>query len=180
MKAFLYGRSGAGKSSVIKGVLKELDLAPSGFLTVFGPQERLSRSLHIISAAGSDALTDANRVARCFTGGSWESFGSVFDSVGVGLLTFSARPQIVVMDEIGFMEAGALLFQQRVLDILDGDLDVLGAIKSAPDEFMQKIYCYPAVRLFEVTEESRNGVFRNITEMYKSSGKTKEQVKRIC
>jgi nucleoside-triphosphatase THEP1 len=70
------------------------------------------------------------------------------------------------MDEIGFMEAGAVRFQRRVLEILDSNYNVIGAIKPVRNEFMLSVLSRPGVKTLEVTENSRDKIFRELAEMY--------------
>ncbi len=167
MKVFLYGCRGSGKSTIIQKLLFELGVKPCGFMTVCDTADNSgSRSVHIINAAGGDMPCDGNRAGRCYADGSWQSYPEVFDETGVELLTFGVRPDLVVMDEIGFMEADAARFQKRVLDILDSDYTVIGVIKPLHDAFMQRVLGRSDVKTIEVTKSGREKVFSELTEMY--------------
>lgn len=166
MKIFLYGKRRSGKSTIINSVLGGLKLVPSGFRTVSdSPGVEGDWNLYITDA-GADA-GPKYKVASCRSDGSWESFGDVFDSAGVKLLEFSRKPQIVIMDELGFMEHKALLFQRRVLEVLDGDYSVLGVVKPEPNVFLQNVTNHPGVLAVEVTEENRKDVLKLLIEKYR-------------
>jgi nucleoside-triphosphatase THEP1 len=47
MKAFLYGRQGAGKSTLIRGVVQRLGVTPAGFLTIRRPNGARGRPLPV-------------------------------------------------------------------------------------------------------------------------------------
>ncbi len=169
MKVFLYGSRGAGKSTIIKRLLDELKLKPSGFLTVRGPAGAEGRCDFFIVGAPGGKFDQDNRIAYSYSDGRWESYSEVFDNIGVGLLTFSGKPEIVVMDELGFMEARAGKFQKRVLEILDEDILVIGVLKRKPEPFLKKISSHPSVITMEVTEENRDGVYAELKEMLSQS-----------
>lgn len=107
MKVLLYGRRGAGKSTIIKRLLGELKLKPSGFFTVRGPADAEGRRGFYITGSANGNFDIENRIAYSFSDGRWESFSEVFDNIGVKLLTFGEKPEIIIMDELGFMEAQA-------------------------------------------------------------------------
>lgn len=172
LKVFLYGKRGAGKSTIIKKLLGELGLQPSGFLTVRGPADAEGKSdFYIVGAAGGQ-ISAHNRVAYSFSDGRWESYGEVFDDIGAGLLNFIGKPEIVVMDELGFMEAKAHKFQKRVLEILGEDIPVIGVVKNRPEPFLQSVMNHPSVITMEITEENRGSVYAELKEMFSRSLKS--------
>jgi hypothetical protein len=98
-KVFLYGRRRAGKSTIINTVLGQLGLRPSGFRTISdSPDITGDWNLYITDADAAKDPALKSKVACCRRDGSWQSFENVFDDVGVELLTFSGKPQIVIMD----------------------------------------------------------------------------------
>ncbi len=168
MKVFLYGRRGAGKSTIIDKLLSELKFKPSGFRTVRGPAGAGGKSCFYIIGASAGFDTD-NMIGYSFPDGRWGSFCEVFDNIGVKLLMFSEKPEIIVMDELGFMEAQAKKFQKRVLEILDEDIPVIGVVKQIPEPFLQRVISHPSVRTMEVTEENRDGVYAELKQIFSRS-----------
>ncbi|MFZ5976014.1 MAG: nucleoside-triphosphatase [Bacillota bacterium] len=172
MKVFLCGKKNVGKSTFIRKAVKRCGIVPSGFLTVCGENGCEGRwTLHLQDAACKEyAFTPQNMVACVQADGSWVSCPEVFDTEGVRLLTFSQKPQLVVMDEIGFMEKDSPRFQDRILEILGGPCAVLGVIKPFADAnpFLEKIFAHPQVKTVEITMENRNGTFAELVRMLQS------------
>lgn len=84
-----------------------------------------------------------------------DSYPQVFDSLGCRLLENAEQADIIVMDELGFLESDARIFQNRILKILDGDIPVIGVIKPKRSEFLDRVRAHPKVKLVEITPENR-------------------------
>lgn len=91
----------------------------------------------------------------------------VFETLGVALIE-AARPDgILVMNELGFMEAAAERFMKSVLTALDGEIPVLAAIKARRDiAFLEQIRSHPNVALFSVTAENAKELFVQIKSAF--------------
>lgn len=100
-------------------------------------------------------------IGRCINENHWVSIPATFDGYGVKLLTdcVKARPDLIVMDELGFFENNAVLFQEKVLEILDSDTPVLGVLKKKETPFLNSIRCRNDVSIFVVNKGSRDGIF---------------------
>lgn len=188
-KVFLYGERKVGKTTIINELLSRLCIVGGiaeqsaerragidatgtfiacGFKTVSDSASvKGNWELYLTDINDKEVrASEQNRVACCKSDGTWEAFSNVFDSVGVELLSFDVGPEIIIMDEIGFMEKEALHFQNRILEILDGPYPVLGVIKPVADPFLQKIYDHPSVRTIEVTAENRDKVFDELLSLF--------------
>jgi nucleoside-triphosphatase len=165
LKVFLYGKRGAGKSTIIKRLMDELALKASGFRTIRGPADAEGRYDFYMTGAAGD-IDMQSRIGYSYMDGRWGSFSEAFETSGVELLMFGEKPEIIVMDELGFMETRAERFQRRVLEILDEDIPVIGVVKNRPEPFLQKIFDHPSVTAIEVTEENRNSVYTELKEMF--------------
>ena len=81
-----------------------------------------------------------------------------FDEFGTKILDCSGRHDIIVMDELGFLESGAFCFQSAVMRRLDGEVPVVGVIKPCQSEFLDMVKAHPMVSVKEVTEANREDV----------------------
>ena len=61
---------------------------------------------------------------------------------------------LILMDELGFLEAGAAGFRKAVLDVLAGPKPVLGVVRQGLGAWQDA----PLGELWEVTEENRDAV----------------------
>ncbi|MEA4966055.1 MAG: nucleoside-triphosphatase [Oscillospiraceae bacterium] len=156
----LCGERGAGKSTLIRRLLEENTRPVSGFLTKRLPPDETGFHPIYIHPAGMAApdCSARNRIGDCNTVVHNVS-PEVFNTLGVAYLR--ARPgSILVMDELGFMEAGAEAFVRAVFRALDGDIPVLAAVKARFDvPFLNQVRAHPNADVFTVTEENRESLF---------------------
>ena len=104
---------------------------------------------------------------RCGSPGP-AAFPEVFDSFGVMILSDAEDCDLILMDEIGKMERKALIFTKRVLELLDGDVPVLGVLrKEGSTPLQEQIRNHKNVRLIEVTKENRNRIAAELICMWR-------------
>jgi nucleoside-triphosphatase len=184
---FLTGERNVGKSTIIQKYCGTLDFVPGGFLTLPGrPREDGGDSIFIMpyaqaadagdaEAAGDAALEVAVRKGGC---AGVVSYPEAFDRKGAEILRKSRGAALIVMDELGFMEREALLFQRAVLDILDGDTPVLGVVKPTvmqksgvmrkiESAFLDAVRAHPSAAVIEVTEENREAVYLEVAGFWR-------------
>jgi Predicted nucleotide kinase len=150
MHLFLTGAKQVGKSTAIMKALAHTALTPGGFRTAWvHPQETLG-----LCPFSQVALTDAQVVA-------WRHDGHMqadverFDVLGTATLA-AGDEDIIVMDECGFLEQDALLFQKAVLNRLDGGIPVLGVVRQGAGGWTEQILNHPKVKMLQVTQENRD------------------------
>jgi nucleoside-triphosphatase len=177
---FLTGERGVGKSTAIRKLtdrLVSLRVDVGGFKTLPGPEDELGRDAVYIMPYGENAelasafsrdRAVAVRDRRAFR---YESYADVFDGIGAELLRGAARCDLIIMDELGFMEADALVFQKTVLSILDGVTPVLGVVKppsaSKRVPFLDVVRSHEKARVFTVTSENRDEIPDMLFELLK-------------
>ena len=171
-KIFLTGERDVGKSTIIERFVSDLDFVPTGFNTVPGGVSADGNTDHIYIIPFGMLLeelpnTPPVAVRRKIEKG-YDSYPEIFDSLGVEILRSSKGARLVVMDELGFMEANALEFQREVFSCLDSDEPVLGVIKPIQTPFLEKIRAHTAVHTIEVTIENRNQVLESLIKDFKS------------
>ncbi len=163
MHIFLTGEVQVGKSTIIRRWLESHPgLRVGGFRTVpsvIGANGE--DSVHIVPAAGDTALTEENRIM--FRQGEWphrrrEVFPQVFDRVGVALLKDDGEKDLLIMDEIGFTEDDAVLFQRAVLEKLEEDTPIFGVVRALPGVLADAVRAHPKSRILTVTRENRDEV----------------------
>lgn len=158
---FLTGERQVGKSTLVDKILGRSGLPAGGFRTLGANYAEDGSSDVCIRGAGEDA--GIHRVARRGgPGGGYTAFPDVFDRIGAELLCPGQACRILVMDELGFMEAEAHAFQRAVLDRLDGEIPVLGVIKPRATPFLDRVRAHPKVQVEEVTEANRNDLAHRI------------------
>jgi nucleoside-triphosphatase len=158
MNIFLTGFTRTGKSTLIQKALNSLEIIPCGFVTRAGIPNKDGSSEIYIHAANSSQFWESktNRVGyRAGDGINRTGFPKVFDTFGVKILQ-NSKPPLILMDELGFMENEALIFQSEVLHTLAGTIPVLGVIKPKNTAFLNKVRSHKKTMLIEVTCQNRN------------------------
>jgi nucleoside-triphosphatase len=147
MKVLLTGEVGVGKSTVVERVSQLLRASFGGFRTVRCPTgyrivDLVSGEEGLIARTGNDGLIP---------------YPAAFEDVGVGAIARAlAYKDLLVMDELGFLELDAPRFQKAVFTALQGPKPVLGVLKREPNSFLDSIRALDEITLIEVREDNRD------------------------
>jgi nucleoside-triphosphatase len=177
MTIFLTGERNVGKTTIISRICAGLPFVPAGFRTIAGPRAEGRDQILLIpfGAETSSALLcpDPKSVVatRFLSEQRMELYPELFDSTGAGILKASREApdtRLIVMDELGFMENDALVFQEEVLRCLDIGIPVLGVVKPPQKKtpFLESVRSHPSVRVVEVTTENREAVFEEVKDIF--------------
>ncbi len=153
------GGVGAGKSTLAQTLLRRLGRPVYGFLTVrFPPSGADGSPVFLFPAALPPELRVCgaeNRVGIC-GGAVRRAYPEVFETLGVSLLRAAKPDGVILMDELGFLEADAPRFQAAVLEALHGTVPVLACIKDRPGvPFLEQVRACPGTVLYTVTPGNR-------------------------
>ncbi len=152
---FLTGKKQVGKSTLLREILRHQFPPVAGFLTLRTNEFNAPHhTVHLLSVNGDTTPTAENLLFYC----GKPADSSSFDRLGCGALADVAGAKVIVMDELGPKETNATAFQQRVLQILDGDTPVLGVLQQADTEFLRTVAGHPKVEVVTVTEENRESL----------------------
>lgn len=156
------GRVGVGKSTLISRLLEVIDRPVYGYKTkIMNRREDDFREIYIFRGGDSEMrMTEANHLADCDERRHLVKT-ELFETLGAPYIRQSGTDGVILMDELGFMERNCREFTSAVLEALDGDTPVIGAVKAGHEdvEFLQKIKNHPNVDLFEITPENRDELF---------------------
>ena len=159
---FLTGKVQVGKSTIIRRLLSSEACGGKtlgGFRTVnLGRYVYIMGADQTISQCSEKNICGYRYMDRC----NVDSYPEVFDGLGCRLLENTGRADIIVMDELGFLESEAFLFQRRILEILDGNTPVIGVIKPKRSEFLDRVREHPQVKVVEITPENRRERMKSI------------------
>lgn len=149
------GPIGVGKSTLILRLLVDSGRPVSGYVTK--SLKKRPDGYHEIYMFAPGDVDNAVYLAECDSVHRSVNTG-VFETLGVELLSRVKPGDIILMDEIGFMEEAAPRFTERVLELLDGDITVIGAVKNShPDSaYLNAVRNHPNVDLYSITEENRD------------------------
>ena len=128
---FFTGEIQVGKSTLLRKLMAKSGLRPGGAETGFGPwRAEETRRLFLYPYGSPDHGEDAV-CARMGPGGK-TAYPEVFDRRGAALVRAAlADPavDVVVLDELGFLEKDALEFRSAVLEALRSPKPVWGVLR---------------------------------------------------
>ena len=168
----IVGNPGVGKSTLIRRLLEHNSRPVCGFVTKMEPSEVNGlRSIYVHPAAQPEhawEYTGENLIGTCDTKIHNINLDA-FDTLGVEYLSALPQNGLILMDELGFMEAGSVPFTQRVLEVLDGDIPVLAAVKSRTDiPFLEQVRSHPKATVCHITPENREELFHRLLPIIQS------------
>ncbi len=154
------GERGAGKSTLIARLLAENTRPVYGFLTKRLAADETGFHPIYIHPAGAEkrAHGDENLIGTCDSRVHNVTL-EVFDTLGVEYLR--AEPSgVLVMDELGFMEAGAARFVEAVFAALNGDIPVIAAVKARFDvPFLNEVRAHENAAAYTITPDNRDEIY---------------------
>lgn len=178
MNIFLTGERNVGKTTIINKSItslrtkwqnrKGISLKVGGFQTFEGEEFSQGKSyVYLKSAEGflDSRFSSAKIALRDKSSFSFKVYTEVFDEEGTFTLNKSTSSDIIIMDELGFMEKDAKVFQRRVMEILDGDIPVLGVVKLKSNDFLDRVRVHPNVNVITVTEGDRNEKLQEVQSL---------------
>ena len=157
------GEVGVGKSTLIQRLLAQSTRPLFGFTTKkLDPDENGFHPIYI-HPAGAKLRTfgESNQIGTCDRRIHNINL-DVFNTLGVEYL--HAQPGgIILMDELGFMEAKADAFTRAIMAALDGDTPVIAAVKARFDvPFLNEVRAHPKGKLYMITQENRDKMFEEL------------------
>ena len=154
---FYTGPRGIGKSTLLQKHLAQFQGVCAGFRTVKVPCGD-SFSVHMLPVDKREMPAEENFLFCRDEKRAYEQNALRFDVLGCRLLENMEGVELIVMDELGSAESAAKAFQDRVLELLDGDAPILGVLQEGESEFQQRVADHPNVELIYVTEENRDSL----------------------
>jgi len=166
MHALIVGDRGVGKSTLIHRVLKELNCPVFGFETKKEEQQEdpLRGCPIYIYDAGKPHLQAQNNLIGYHKERDIAAITSAFDRYTPKLMVPVPEGSVVEMDEIGFLEANAVVFCQAVLHLLNGENPVIAAVKNREHPFLEAVRNHPNARCFFITAENRDALYEEVLE----------------
>lgn len=160
---FLTGEIQIGKSTVIAKTLTLLSLIPGGFRTLKIDHPEMGNSDIIIYSAR--ATPESGQIVAHKTQKSKTVFPEIFNTYGSSYL--KQPSELILMDELGYLENEAEIFQNTVFKILNNTIPVLGVVRHKETDFLNAIRHHPHVITITVTEKNRNSLPEKLAAFYK-------------
>lgn len=172
---FLTGKKNTGKTTIIKKVVAELNLATGGFMVGRDQSGSHWSSFYLLPAS---IYLDNNRekIKKLKEKGTfaWKDSkkrikieSNVFDNYGTKLLNKDSKEDIIIMDELGRFELKAYNFQNKVIDLIKSNIPVLGVIKPEKNFFLDKVRRKLDQKPVLVTKENRKDIYNFVLKELK-------------
>ncbi len=158
--------SGVGKSYLANKLIESTKRDVCGFFTRKFPElcdENDGLCPIYIYPAGGSPVFDEDHLIGLGGEGTHYTNVEVFNSVGVDLITSDNPNALIIMDEIGFLEAQAEKFQAKVIECLTGNIPTVVFLKEKMQvEFIKKLSTLAGTEFIYLTESNRDEVFERI------------------
>ncbi|QVK17582.1 hypothetical protein KHQ81_12090 [Mycoplasmatota bacterium] len=170
---FLTGDINVGKSTIIDEYIKEnkeIYKRISGFKT-----KELMKNNCLLGYYLEDQLYPKEDftlvgINKLFPNGRKnEGITEAFNTRGVEILNHAidSNSDLVRLDELGFFELKADKFKEKVFEILDAKLCVLGVLKKKNNPFLESIKIRKDVVVIEVTKDNRDKIKNQIRHIWR-------------
>ena len=159
------GERGAGKSTLIRRLLAETSLSVTGFVTKRESiaDEKGFYPVYIHPAAqpeGERRYEKENLVGLCDSCSSIR-FPQAFETLGLTYLRAGVG-DVLVMDELGFLETDASAFRAVVLCALESDVPVIAAVKEKKTGFLDAVRASEKAWGVDITPENRDALYEEL------------------
>ena len=147
IKIFLYGNRKIGKTMLLNNILKKTNLKQGGFKTL----KVSDREIMFTDISDGEGIT-------FFIDDDPQKIATIFDRDGVSSLISAVElSDIIVMDELGFLESKAEKFKTGVMNTIDSFPKIIGILKKyRKNSFWDTITKRKDIILYEVTKENRD------------------------
>jgi nucleoside-triphosphatase len=166
---FLTGSPGSGKTTAIQKVLSHLNYEANGFITRELREGGKRKGFKIITMDGAEGVlahVDLRGVPRI---GKYGVNLDAMESLGVNSLRRAMEMGTLgIVDEIGPMEILSESFRQALMELLEGDVEVLGTIVKRSLPFTDRIKTLPNVTVMEIHQGNRDWMVGHLLELLES------------
>ena len=174
-KIAICGAIQIGKSTLVERLLSEINIPVSGFMT------KLDRNT--VDGAGMFPLyiypasmpkeqrknTPENLLGACAGRDRHKAYTERFDVLATSMITDIPNENVIVMDELGFLESEAEHFKAQVKQLLSEDRYVIMVIKDRFDvPFLDELRSLLDVAYYSVTEENRDSLFEELVPIVRA------------
>jgi nucleoside-triphosphatase len=164
-KVLLTGRSGCGKTTLVKRVVKNLSRRAAGFYTEEIRNRGVRAGFKIVTLDGDEVVLAHVDFKTSERLGKYGLDLPALEAVGVKAIREAVQAQrLVVIDEIGPMEIRSAIFREAVSDVLKSEVPLLATIFARPLPFTDAIKSRSDVMLIEVRPDNRDRFVSEISD----------------
>lgn len=173
---FFTGDIQVGKSTALRETVRQLGCRCGGFQTVFARRGTGEARLHLCPWGDGRCLPERT-VAAFSPGKGMKPLPGAFDRLGPPLLVPGPGTELLVLDELGYLEQEAEGFRRAVFAALDGDTPCLGVLRGGLPGWLSDIAARADVTVLSVTKENRDAIPAAAAARLRNSG---ERARECC
>ncbi len=164
---FITGKKGIGKSTLLEKVIEDVDCSIGGFIQekIFGEELSFFNVVSLYDLNDNYIIGSYDLKKRSLSP-LIENFNIISKNI---LLKSLYYRDLIVLDELGFMEEDSELFKETIYNILDSDKPVLGVLKECDTSFISKIKNRKDVYIIKIDENNRDSAKYEIFKMLKAN-----------
>ncbi|OAA90368.1 nucleoside-triphosphatase [Clostridium ljungdahlii] len=166
-KIFFTGEKGIGKSTLLEKVIKNIDCSIGGFIQ----EKEFTEGMKIFKVISLYSMNDNYIIGRYDVKKEKMDIDmDIFNVISNDILLKSLyNRDLIVLDELGFMEENAPLFKDTIFKILNSDKPVIGVLKECDGDFVQKIAKREDVQVIRINKNNRNFVKGKILQILREN-----------
>jgi len=159
----LTGESRVGKSTLIKRIVGQVGSEHcGGFYTEEVLEDGRRTGFRLVTLGGKTGLLAHERIGGPVRHGRYGVNLVCLEKIGVPAITEAvAQKQLVIIDELGPIEASSSAFRHAVLAALDSLVPVMGTIALKPHPWLDHIKQHARVKTSVLTGENREAMSRD-------------------
>jgi nucleoside-triphosphatase len=162
MKIFIRGRPGAGKTTLVKKLLKTIKSPYAGFLTEEIREAGERVGFKIVTTDGREGILARKDFPSPYQVSGYGVNLEDFERVALPVLA-RASDQHVVIDEIGKMELFSGRFKKTITDLFArSDRSIIATIPICRLSFIEELIEKYQPRLFELETDNRERIGREL------------------
>lgn len=163
----LTGEIQVGKTTLLNKILSSLNTSIGGFQT----SRIVNNNKKEFFIYPLKNKTKKYKIATIISGDishKVEPYTDTFNFIGENIIEKDIKTcDVIVLDELGFLESKANVFQEAVFKSLNSNCIVLGVIKPRDIPFLNKIRNREDTVIIEVTKENRDNLLEDILDLIK-------------
>jgi nucleoside-triphosphatase len=157
------GASGSGKTSVIRDVTLARKSRIGGFYTEPIMAGRMRKGLMIRTLDGQDRMLASKTVRSPHTLGKFPVDINALENVGIPALRLALMTKdMVVIDEIGTLEAMSQRFKETLLECLHSTKPILATVRASASPFTDQLKKMPDTQTISLNKSNLNAVKQQI------------------
>jgi len=159
----LTGKPRTGKTTLLKRIIKEINLPCQGFYTEEITKDDKRIGFRIKTLKGKEGTLAMKGMKSKFRLGRYGINIKDLEEIGIKAVEEALKDkEIVVIDEIGRMELFSQRFRDTVLKVLDSGKRLVGVIHRQDLEFLNNIKSRSDVEVFEVKQDNHQEILKKV------------------